>query len=152
MALHPPFAAWATGGLATMPFALLLFLAFEGLVWGRAGWPAGLALLGVALIRVEGIAWAVVLLGLGGAVRWRGRRSMRSTAGAAVLLAVGFALYQGWRLDYYAAASGNTVERNPFGVAGRSRESRGGVPSPCRVARGGFLALVKAMWRKELAP
>jgi len=63
LATFPPFTVWATGGLATMPFALLIFLTFESIVLrertstrAACSWATLLC-----LIRAEGFAWALVL-------------------------------------------------------------------------------------------
>ncbi len=60
----PPYFIWSTSGLETMPYALLLFVTFQRLLLRRTG-PAcvsgGIAGLGLALIRVEGIAWALFI-------------------------------------------------------------------------------------------
>ena len=77
----PPYLVWSTGGLETVPFALLMFVTFERLVLRRDG-PAplggGIAGLGLALIRTEGAAWSL-LIGLLAVVHqlpawWRARR------------------------------------------------------------------------------
>jgi hypothetical protein len=57
LVLFPAFSLWTTGGLETMLFVLLLFLAFERLLGGAAkprGWPAGTAAGLLALTRPEG--------------------------------------------------------------------------------------------------
>lgn len=74
VALFPPFAAWASGGLETMPFALALFATFERLILRPGGpdWRGG-ALAGSALllVRSEGFAWCAVLGVLAALTAWR---------------------------------------------------------------------------------
>ena len=63
----PPVAVWSTSGLATMPFALLVFVVFDLLIGDEKGpraWSAGLAGILVVMLRTEGIAWALVLGGV----------------------------------------------------------------------------------------
>jgi arabinofuranosyltransferase len=67
LACLPPFAVWATGGLETMPFALAMFVAFDRMILSpdrgkRVS--GGLSGLAMALLRIEGIAWAL-LIGVG---------------------------------------------------------------------------------------
>ena len=67
LACSPAFAVWSTSGLETMPFALLLFVTFDRLILRRAGIApvaAGIAGLATALIRVEGVYWAALLVPL----------------------------------------------------------------------------------------
>lgn len=111
LATAPPFAVWATGGLETMPFALLVFLAFEAAALGdgRAlSVGAPLALAGVAWMRAEGPAWAVVLLALAGAARvgagatpTEAARALRYAAAGAIaatatLLGIRLAVFGDW--------------------------------------------------------
>lgn len=67
LALLPPFAVWSTGGLETMLFAFLLFIAFANLP-GSSGKPrpllAGTAAGLLALTRPEGIIWGLALAGI----------------------------------------------------------------------------------------
>ncbi len=109
----PPFALWSTGGLATMPFALLIFITFERLILRReapAGVTAGIAGLLLALMRVEGIAWVVVILVL--AIisrRLAGQRALRSFVTFALIVAIGYGLYFAWRYSYYQMLLPNTT-------------------------------------------
>lgn len=64
LALFPPFCVWATGGLETMLFALLLFVAYERLLGGvteSRGWQAGTVAGLLALTRPEGLIWGIAL-------------------------------------------------------------------------------------------
>ncbi len=108
----PPFAAWCTGGLATMPFALLMFVTFERLVLRRGG-PAvvGGAIAGLllALIRVEGIAWVVVIVIVAvWSRRMAGQRVLRPLVGFALIVVSGYGLYFAWRYGYYQMPLANT--------------------------------------------
>lgn len=63
----PPVLIWATSGLATMPFALLLFLAFEWLIAqsnAPQALPAGLTCSLIILLRADGFAWVIVCIGI----------------------------------------------------------------------------------------
>ena len=109
----PPFALWSTGGLATMPFALLVFITFERLVLRRGapdGIGAGIAGLLLALIRLEGIAWVAVLLILTLiSRRLAGERKMRPLIVCGLIVGVGFAIYFAWRYWYYQMPLPNTA-------------------------------------------
>lgn len=110
---YPPFAHWSTSGLETMPFALLVYLTFERLVLRERGVDAvgaGLAGLALALIRVEGVAWVVVLLALGlVSRRIAGQRRLRPFVLFALISGVGYAAYFAWRWWYHQDPLPNTV-------------------------------------------
>ncbi len=113
LAALPPFALWATSGLETMPFALALYLSLDRLVL-RAGGPdgrlGGVCLLLLALLRVEGAAWAVVLLTI--ALLWavlRRGRGLREVIAAAAVFALTYAVYSGWRWSYFGTLIPSTV-------------------------------------------
>lgn len=113
LATFPPFAVWSTSGLATVPQALfmcatLVFLTLED--DDRAPlWAAGTALL-LALVRTEGIAWAVVIGVLAGIHRaLSGKPVVRHLARFAGPLVLGFALYFAWRFTYYESLVANTA-------------------------------------------
>jgi hypothetical protein len=58
------FCMWATGGLATMPLALLIFALFERLIFSRsprALWHAIIIGILLTLLRTEGVGWALVI-------------------------------------------------------------------------------------------
>jgi len=125
----PPFAVWSTGGLETMPFALALFVTFERLVLRRAGVdPVGgaLAALALALLRVEGIAWAVVVGLLAAFTRARaGPHAARPLLRCALLLFAGYAVYYAWRFSYYGLPFPNTVyAKSGFGAEVAARGAR----------------------------
>jgi hypothetical protein len=107
LAVFPPFAVWATSGLDTMPFALCVFLAFDRLILAdRPGWSAGAAMLALALMRFEGAAWAAALFAMALVSR---RRNPRALALPAVIFAIGYGAYTGWRLTYHEELLPNTA-------------------------------------------
>ena len=106
-ALSPAFAAWSTGGLETMLFTCLLFLAFRWLLSiseGSKPIEAGIAAGLLALTRPEGIIWGLVL-----AVLCYHRSRRRKTVGLyiAVLLAF-FVPYLAVRWVYFGYPLPNT--------------------------------------------
>ncbi len=112
-ALSPAFAAWSTGGLETMLFALLFFLVFRNLLIRPEGprpLASGLAAGLMALTRPEGIVWAFVLLGL--FLLFRPKREKGGVwRGAAVYLAgvlVLFVPYFAARFAYFGFPMPNT--------------------------------------------
>ena len=109
----PPFALWSSSGLATVPFALLVFVTFERVVLRREGPDgvgAGIAGLLLALIRVEGIAWVAVILILAIISRRIARqRSLRPLLTCALIVGIGYAGYFGWRCAYYETLLPNTA-------------------------------------------
>lgn len=66
LALCPALALWGSSGLETMPFALALLLCYERAQAGRF-LAAGLCASAVLLLRVDGIAFALLALACGGA-------------------------------------------------------------------------------------
>jgi arabinofuranosyltransferase len=112
LAASPAYAVWATSGLETMPFALLLFTAFHLLVLRREGIhpAAGVVALLLTLIRTEGIAWAVLILALAAYARSRADRPWRGQlAIAAGTVLGGYAVYFAGRYGYYHELVANTV-------------------------------------------
>jgi hypothetical protein len=101
----PPFALWSTSGLAVMPLALLIFVTFERLVLRRPvadGIGGGIAGLLLALLRIEGIAWAALILVLALiSRRIAGERSLRPFFVFALITGIGYAIYFTWRYAYY---------------------------------------------------
>ncbi|HHO49717.1 MAG TPA: hypothetical protein ENK18_02330 [Deltaproteobacteria bacterium] len=116
LALSPAIGVWATSGLATMPFALLVFLLAQA--WIIDDDPdervrsAGLAI-ALCLIRTEGIAWVGVIAGVSVIGRALGDRPLaphlRRLARSAVPVAVIYGLYTGWRYGYYGTLIPNTA-------------------------------------------
>ncbi|MBN1827493.1 MAG: hypothetical protein JW958_14675 [Candidatus Eisenbacteria bacterium] len=110
LALFPPFAVWSTGGLATMPFALLLFLLFDRLFLAERPDGVGAGATGVllALVRVEGGGWAAILFVLALLVRGR-KGGSRPILVAAAATAVTIAAHLAWRFSYYGSITPNTL-------------------------------------------
>jgi len=111
-ALFPPLAVYGTSGLATVPFSLCVFLAFDALVLRAApgGFRAGVFGLLAALLRTEGIYWCVVLLAVAGlSRRLRGERFGRAAAAFAGIVGAGFAAYFLWRFNYHGGWIANTA-------------------------------------------
>ncbi len=110
LALSPSIAAWSTGGLATMPMALLLFVLFDQLVLddSDAAWArAALAAVGLTLVRTEGIGWVVVVSGI--AVAVRGRAHWRAIATLAGLSLLVWGTHGSWRYLTYGDWVANTA-------------------------------------------
>jgi len=112
LSCSPPFAVWSTSGLATMPFSLLLFLAFERLILRKegigviTGAAAGLAL---SLIRVEGVYWALLLGPLAVVSRrLASQKVLRPLLIYLGLVLAGYAIYLAWHYSYYQTFLSNT--------------------------------------------
>ncbi len=108
LAAFPPFALWASSGLETMPFALLFFLTHRALHTTAHPAPgkALVAALPMALIRLEGIAWALVL---GLLVRLGVRDRLMHFGKYSLPLVGGYLIYWWWRWDYYGLPLPNTA-------------------------------------------
>jgi len=107
----PPFATWATGGLETSLFALLFFLAIDGLIApaGCRRSVAALILAGVALplVRTDGLAFVGVLtLATLLAGSPESRRRLRPFLTVALISGVA---YLAWRRSHYGLWVANTV-------------------------------------------
>ena len=112
-ALFTPIVVWSTSGLATMPQSALMFAAFVWLAYGegrREAVLAGTFALLLALVRTEGIAWAMVMAGCATASRVLRAKPLKQTlAGYFGVLLTGFALYFAWRYSYYEQLFSNTA-------------------------------------------
>ncbi len=111
----PPLAVWTTGGLATMPFALALFVAFDRLTRdpGRPrGVAAGAALALACLLRADGFGFAGLLVGgaLVAAALGRDRALARAALGAAGIAAAVVLAHLAWRWSYHEALAPNTAK------------------------------------------
>jgi arabinofuranosyltransferase len=114
LTVFSPYAVWTTSGLETMPQAMLTYLTFYLLgVWRNdrwAGWAGGLAGLGLALVRTEGIAWAILTTVMAvGARALSGRAVLRPLGQFAAVLVPAFAAYYAWRYSYYESLVSNTA-------------------------------------------
>jgi arabinofuranosyltransferase len=114
LAVSPAMAIWSTSGLATMPFALLVFVLMEQLFLRDedTGPLAAAAAMGVMLIRTEGWAWVVVMSVLATWIHqerlgWAG--AVKRLAGALLPTAALFVVYNGWRLNHYGTLVPNTA-------------------------------------------
>lgn len=113
LACLPPFALWSSSGLETMPFALLILLAFDRFVLrvdpGSARAAAVLALF-LSLLRFDGIAFAI-LIGILGLIarRMRGEETRGAARLYFGLLLPAFMLYFAWRWQYHGALLPNTA-------------------------------------------
>ncbi len=109
----PAFAVWSSSGLETMPFALLLFVTFERLILrqeGPAPVAAGLAGLAMALMRVEGVYWAVLLAVLLVYSQIAAKRKpWRVLVVYIAIVGVGYAVYFACRYSYYQLPFSNSV-------------------------------------------
>ena len=119
--LYPAFAIYSTSSLETMAFALLVFLTFERFVLNRNAthpWGAGLAALGLSLIRVEGFAWFIVIALLAVASRrMTGKKITRTFVTSLAIACGGFLAYWLWRYNYYGFLFPNTAYAKSGGSA-----------------------------------
>lgn len=113
LASATPFAVWSTSGLETMPFALALFIAADFLLRpGRGGSAAvaAIAALLAALLRVEGVLWALLLLPLGVWARVARRERWAPPLLLYVgVLAIGYGAYFAWRYAYFDTLLANSA-------------------------------------------
>ncbi len=113
LACATPFAVWSSSGLETIPFALFCFACFErmSLRWaGPAPIAAGLLAVGMSMLRVEGVFWALVLFALfalSSAID--GRRWFKPSIQALGILALGYGLYSFWRIETFGHFFSSTV-------------------------------------------
>jgi arylsulfatase A-like enzyme len=110
----PPMAAWSTSGLETMPFALLIFLAFESLLGDcerpRVARAAG-ALAAIVLIRTDGPYWVALIVSasLLSSLWLRSRGLSRATAIACSFAIAVFCGYLIFRYAYFGDLVSNTA-------------------------------------------
>jgi len=127
---HPSFAVWSTSGLETMPAALALFAVFERLILAR-DWRLG-AVAGLALItlRVEGIAWFLVVASMAVVASLRDEPMtdrvtlLRPIGLCTAVVLGGFAVLSVARLTYFGDVMPNPVHVKV--ALGGERLSRGG--------------------------
>ena len=107
----PPLAVWSTGGMATMPaamLAMLLFVATDSERTGRARWLApALAASSLALTRADGAL--LVALILAPAILGKERAKRRTGLLAATISAGAFGLHVLWRHATYGDWLPNTA-------------------------------------------
>jgi arabinofuranosyltransferase len=113
LACFPPFAMWSTSGLETMGYALFFFATFDRLILCRGGVQGvsgGLCGLALALLRVEGIVWALGMAGLAVISRWWARQpAVRGLLCYLAVVAVGYGIYWYSRFQYFQDPVANTV-------------------------------------------
>jgi len=124
LAVFPPFAVWSTSGLETVPAALALFVAFEQIVIRHADtWRGGLAGLALTLLRVEGLAWALLVGICAYLSNWLSAvRTRKIPLTYFAIVIVGFAVFLAWRYSYYHALIANTAVAKNIGVSPASIE------------------------------
>ena len=113
LGLFPPYALWSTGGMATMAFALSTFATAYFLVLRSAGiapYCGALAGVAMALLRTEGIAWALLIALLSIVTRrMRGEAVWRPVAVYIAIVGTAFSAYFAWRYSYYQLLFPNPV-------------------------------------------
>jgi arabinofuranosyltransferase len=113
LACLPPFAVWATSGLETMPFALLILLAFDQAVLARDAASAargGIFALLLSLLRFDGIAFAILIGILALVARFRRDGEAQEIARRYFpILLAGFLVYFAWRWAYHGSLLPNTA-------------------------------------------
>ena len=113
LGLFPPYALWSTGGLGTMAFALSIFATAYFLVLRPAGiapYRGALAGVTMALLRTEGIAWALLIALLGIVTRrMKGEAVWRPVVVHVAIVATAFSVYFAWRYSYYQLLFPNPV-------------------------------------------
>ena len=113
LGLFPPYALWSTGGMATMAFALSTFATAYFLVLRSAGiapYCGVLAGVAMALLRTEGIAWALLIALLSIVTRrMRGEAVWRPVAVYIAIVGTAFSAYFAWRYSYYQLLFPNPV-------------------------------------------
>ena len=128
LGLFPPYALWSTGGLGTMAFALSAFATAYFLVLRPAGiapYRGALAGIAMALLRAEGIAWALLIALLGIVTRRmrEGKAVWRPVAVYVTIVGTAFSVYFAWRYSYYQLLFPNPVYAK-VGFQSRSRTTR----------------------------
>ncbi len=123
----PSLSVWATGGMATAPFACAAFALFASFyLWKGPCTPlAVLSACLLVLLRADGAYWVAALCGPALVAGWFGPRAiLRSAAIASGVSALVFGAHVAWRLAYYGDWLPNTA-RAKLGFSPRAFE-RGG--------------------------
>ena len=106
LATYAPFVVWSTSGLATVPFALLFFSIYYILFFREKIFIAGLLGILLALLRAEGLIWAIFLH----TVAFIFRPNLRKSFIKSVLFVLAvYSCYLSWRYSYYHSLVPNTV-------------------------------------------
>lgn len=117
-----PFAVWSTSGLEVMPQTLCFLCAAVWLTFGerpRDHHAAGAAALGLALLRIEGIAWLPVIAAGAAAVRaYEGREVRRPLVRFAAVPLVLYALFTAWRVYAFGSLASHTMQAKLGGALG----------------------------------
>lgn len=112
----PAIVVWATGGLATMPFAVLMYVLFDQWVLGgrrdevrRGVWIA----IALMLIRAEGIGWVVVMGTMAAILRGvepgEDRVGVAAMGRAVAIVVALFGVYSAWRWMHFGTLVANTA-------------------------------------------
>lgn len=112
LAMQPGFFFWGTSGLEVLPQTFLFVAAAAWLALDDrpgAATKAGLAGLGLGLIRAEGIAWSPVFLALAWGLRRAEGRSVEPLRRYALVAFPPWLVWYVWRTWYYKSALPNTV-------------------------------------------
>jgi hypothetical protein len=119
LAVFPPFAVWSTSGLETVPVALAQFVAFEQIVIRHQDtWRGGLTGLALTLLRVEGLAWAILVGSCGWFSNWLSDvRTRRVPLTYFTIVITGFAIFLAWRYSYYESLIANTAHAKNIGLS-----------------------------------
>ncbi|NNE42939.1 MAG: hypothetical protein HKN12_01910, partial [Gemmatimonadetes bacterium] len=118
LAAYPPFAVWSTGGLETVPYALLAFLVFDRLFLSERirAVPVAVTMVLLLGIRTEGFAWCFLALGLAAVFR-RDPRDRRGLVASAAVFLLAFAALTAWRGSYHGGfLSGPTQAKTELDV------------------------------------
>jgi hypothetical protein len=114
LATLPPLTMWSTGGLATAPAALGIFMCFERLL-GNPRRPRGIAAgiwgLAASLLRADAAAFVLLIFGAAG-LRWlsgRERHLLRAGLVALSIVVLGTTAHVLWRHGYYGDWLPNTA-------------------------------------------
>ena len=155
LGLFPPYALWSTGGLGTMAFALSIFATAYFLVLRPAGiapYRGALAGVAMALLRTEGIAWALLI-----ALLWNRHPTDERGSGLGdrwpsivAIVGTAFLVYFAWRYSYYQLLFPNPVYAKVW-FQSRSRTARLPLPGLFRSHICDAASFVAGGWLRGLA-
>lgn len=114
LATLPPLAVWSSSGLATLPFALGIFLAYESLLGNPerpSGIRTGVIFLFLVLLRLDGPYFIILITALAGLHWLRGRSAtlLRSAIQASAISFAGFLVLVLFRWLYFGDLAPNTA-------------------------------------------